>query len=121
MGGMAPGFGGGFPGVPGIGGIAPPGALGSAFPAGGTGSGNGQQSQNQQPFTNNNNVTVNVNQQQTQNQQETQTQQTQQNQTGGPPGQIVPEPAAVVFALLSLPFLMYLGLRRKVALPSSNV
>jgi hypothetical protein len=136
------GFGPGFGGVPGVGGVGVPVVGTGGFPGGGTGSGGGSgggngnnrgnqnQNQNQQQGGTSNqqpiNVTVNqsvqVNQSQNQNQNQSQKQiqkqkqqQSQNQQTsGGPGGEVVPEPAAVILALIGLPFLLLVA-RRKVA------
>jgi hypothetical protein len=129
------GGGGGFPGFGGgIGATGFPGNAGATGggTGGGTGSGNGngtaiptQTQQQQQPNTITNSVNLNVvNQQQQQQKQKQQQQQQQQQQQRQNQNQrqanVVPEPAAVVMALIGLPFLILLG-RRKVLKTSPTI
>jgi hypothetical protein len=126
------GFGGGGFGFP-FGGGFGGGGVGSGFPGAGagagagtgngTGTGNGisnaQQSQQQSPFpftiSIQNSAIAQQSQSQSQTQTQSQQQQQQQEQRRRHQRQVVPEPAAVVPALLGVPLLLLLALRRRTA------
>lgn len=104
------GGGGGFPGTFGGGGTGG----GTGGGSGGGGNPNGQQQQQpqqqqQQPGTGSQNITLNAIQAQAQGMAQSQAQGQRQNNNGN----VVPEPAAYVPALLALPVLAWLVLRRR--------